>query len=69
VTRKTLNVAGMSCQHCKMAVTRAVSSIPGVTGVEVSLEANSVTFDYAEGQVPLDSVKQAIQAQGYKVVG
>jgi copper chaperone len=68
VTRKTLSVQGMSCQHCKMAVTRAVSSIPGVTGVQVSLEANSVTFDYAEGGVPLESVKQAIEMQGYKVV-
>lgn len=69
MTRKTLNVEGMSCQHCKMAVTKAVSSVPGVSGVDVSLEANSVSFEYAEGAVPLDSVKQAIETQGYKVVG
>lgn len=69
MTRKTLNVAGMSCQHCKMAVTNAVGSVPGVSAVEVSLESNTVSFDYPEGRVPLDSVKQAIEAQGYKVVG
>ena len=66
--RKVLNVEGMSCDHCKMAVTKAVSALAGVDSVEVSLENNTATVEYEEGKVPLESIKEAIQGQGYDVV-
>ncbi len=67
-SRKTLNVEGMSCDHCKMAVSRAVGSIDGVSAVEVSLESNTASFDFDEARVSLDSIIAAIEDQGYEVV-
>jgi len=69
MSRTTLKVEGMSCEHCRLAVTRAVSSVPGVSRVEVSLEAKSVSFDCEEGSVALAGIKQAIEAEGYRVAG
>jgi copper chaperone len=69
MTDKTLNVQGMSCEHCRMAVTRAVSAVPGVAGVEVNLEEGSVKVSYDEARVPLDSLRRAIANEGYEVVG
>jgi copper chaperone len=66
--RKILNVEGMSCAHCKMAVTKAVSSLEGVGSVEVSLENNTATVEFEESKLSLETIKQAIQAQGYDVV-
>jgi copper chaperone len=68
MTNKILNIAGMSCDHCKMAVTRAVSGLEGVQAVEVSLENNTATVEFEESKLPLETIKQAIEAQGYEVV-
>ena len=68
MTSKILNVAGMSCDHCKMAVTRAVSALEGVQAVEVSLENNTATVEFEESRLALEAIKQAIEAQGYEVV-
>jgi copper chaperone len=68
MTSKIINVEGMSCDHCKMAVTKAVSALEGVSTVEVNLENKTVSVDFEEDQLPLDSIKQAIEGQGYDVV-
>jgi copper chaperone len=68
MTSKILNIEGMSCDHCKMAVTRAVSSLEGVGSVEVSLENNTATVEFEESRLNLAAIKQAIQDQGYDVV-
>jgi copper chaperone len=68
MTSKILNVAGMSCKHCKMAVTNAVSALDGVKDVEVSLENNTATVEFEESKLLLETIRQAIQAQGYEVV-
>ncbi|NLG24305.1 MAG: copper chaperone CopZ [Clostridiales bacterium] len=64
-----LKVEGMSCQHCVKAVTRAVSGLNGVAGVDVDLKAKSVTVRHDEATAPLNRIKQAIEDQGYDVVG
>jgi copper chaperone CopZ len=51
-----------------MAVTRAVSSLDGVKAVEVSLENNTATVQFEESKLALETIQQAIQAQGYEVV-
>ena len=66
--RKILDVEGMSCDHCKMAVTKAVSTLEGVDSVEVSLENNTATVEFEESKLLLETIKEAIEAQGYDVV-
>ena len=66
---KIINVDGMSCDHCKMAVTKAVSALDGVSAVEVSLENKTVSVEYEENKLAADAIRQAIEAQGYDVVG
>ena len=68
MTSKILNVAGMSCDHCKMAVTKAVGALEGVEAVEVSLENSTASVEFEESKLALDTIKQAIEAQGYEVV-
>jgi copper chaperone len=66
--RKILDVEGMSCDHCKMAVTKAVSALEGVDSVEVSLENNTATVEFEESKLLLKTIKEAIEAQGYDVI-
>lgn len=61
-----LQVTGMSCGHCVSAVRRAVSALPGVTGVAVDLQSGTVTV---EGTAALEAVRAAIVEEGYEVIG
>jgi len=67
MTSKIMQVEGMSCEHCRMAVTRAVGELTGVQTVEVSLENNTAAVDFDEKRVSLEAIKQAIEEQGYEV--
>jgi copper chaperone len=65
---QNLNVQGMSCQHCVHAVKSSVSALGGVETVDVSLEKNLVTVGFDPSKTSLESIKSAIEDQGYSVV-
>ncbi|MBO9130829.1 copper chaperone CopZ [Bacillus sp. 165] len=63
----TLHVKGMTCNHCKAAVTNALQELGGVTKAEVHLREGKVDIDFDETKVNIDKVKEAIEDQGYDV--
>lgn len=62
----TLQVEGMSCQHCVHSIEGALAEI-GASG-KVDLATSTVEVTYDDGQISLESVKEAIEEQGYEVV-
>lgn len=64
----TLDVKGMSCNHCVNSVEGALGKLAGVSSAKVDLAANQVTVSYDEGTVSVDQLKEAIEDQGYDVV-
>ena len=55
----TLKVTGMTCNHCVMAVSKALAKVPGVEAAEVSLEnAQAVVKGGADAQALIDAVKE-----------
>jgi copper chaperone len=59
-------IEGMSCQHCVMAVKKALGGVPGILESDVQIGSASVTYD--EGTVKKDEIETKIEAAGYKVV-
>jgi copper chaperone len=54
----TLKVTGMTCNHCVMAVTKALKSVSGVEAADVSLEkAQAVVQGGADAQSLIAAVK------------
>lgn len=68
MNQTVLKVEGMSCSHCVNAVTKAVTALAGVSGVNVDLEGKTVTVDYEEEKVSLENIAEAIEDEGYDVV-
>ncbi|ATO36023.1 MULTISPECIES: copper chaperone CopZ [Geobacillus] len=64
----TLHVQGMTCGHCKAAVTNTLQQLDGVRRVDVHLEQGTVDVEYDEAKVTVDQLKAAIEDQGYDVV-
>ena len=62
-----LKIEGMSCMHCVNTVKKALSEIDGVLEVEVSLEKRSAKVKL-DKEVPFETLREAVQQWGYKVV-
>ncbi|MFC0080762.1 heavy-metal-associated domain-containing protein [Aciditerrimonas ferrireducens] len=64
-TTRTYTVPGMSCDHCRQAVSGALEGLPGVTKVEVDLATKLVVVEGAD----LDdgALRAAIEEAGYEV--
>ena len=65
-TSQTYLVAGMTCDHCKVAVTEEVTRVPGVEAVDVDLETKLVRVRGAA--IDGDAVVAAIDEAGYEAV-
>jgi copper chaperone len=64
MTEITYTVAGMSCGHCKQAVTSELAEIAGVDSVDVNLDTKLVTV---RGQNLDDgALRAAIEEAGYE---
>jgi copper chaperone len=63
--KKTLNVTGMSCEHCVAAVKNALDALAGVADVNVSLKDGTVSFSYDPALAPLETIGAAIRDEGY----
>ena len=66
MTETTYTVTGMTCGHCAAAVTEEVSAVPGVEGVEVSVEGSTVVVR-GDG-VSAEQVRAAVDEAGYAVI-
>ncbi len=64
---KIVKIKGMTCQHCVMAVTKALSGIPGIKEIKVDLEKGEAAFA-EEKDVSLETIREAVRKAGYEVV-
>jgi copper chaperone len=62
----TLVVEGMSCDHCRVAITDEVSGVSGVDSVEVDLDAKLVHVGGTD--VDASAVIDAVDEAGYDAV-
>jgi copper chaperone len=68
-THAVLNVPGVSCNHCKMAIEGALKGMPGIDKAEVDVADKSLTVEFEDGQVSLGDVRAAVEEEGYEVAG
>jgi copper chaperone len=63
---RTIKIKGMSCQHCVKAVTKALSEIAGIKGVQVDLARGEAAFDEAR---PIDQelLRERVKQAGFEL--
>ena len=66
--QKTMNIEGMMCEHCEARVKKALEALPEVEQAAVSRESKTAVVTLS---APVDdaALKQAVEAQDYKVLG
>lgn len=60
-----LNIAGMTCNHCRMAVERALKNVDGVTGASVDLAAGKAKVTYDPAKAGYTDMSKAVEEAGY----
>ena len=63
---QTYTVTGMTCDHCRRAVTAELEQVAGVSRVDVDLATGTVTVESAQALDP-DVVAAAVDEAGYEV--
>jgi len=59
-------VRGMTCGHCVSAVTTELTTLAGVTGVEVDLDSGTVEVA-SDTPLATDAVRAAVEEAGYEL--
>lgn len=60
-------IIGMDCAECTRHVQHAISSLPGVTSVEVFLATEKAVVRLDADQVDLPAIRKAVESAGYQV--
>ena len=60
----TLQLKGMSCHHCAMAIQESLSDVEGVIKADVNFEENKATVNIKD-DVKNNSLLEAVQDAGY----
>lgn len=61
-----LNVTGMSCHHCEMAVSKALKSLDGVVDASADQQAQKAVVTIEPGRVSREAMIEAIKKEGYQ---
>ena len=64
--KTTVNVQGMTCQHCVGSVSGALKEVPNVQDVAVDLGSGDVEITSAT-EIPHESIEEAVKGAGYSV--
>ncbi|MEK6959199.1 MAG: heavy-metal-associated domain-containing protein [archaeon] len=62
-------VTGMHCKSCNSVIEMTLNDLKGVSGVKGNYEKGIVTVTFDETAQNADSLKKAIESEGYKVTG
>jgi copper chaperone len=61
----TLNIQGMTCNHCVMRVQTALAEVPGVRKAVVTLEPGQASVDYDDSASTAEAMAAAVVKAGY----
>ncbi|MFD8012700.1 cation transporter [Streptomyces sp. NPDC058955] len=61
-------VSGMTCGHCRTAITTSVSALEGVLSVDVDVDAGRVTVT-TDGAPDDAAIAAAVDEAGYELTG
>ena len=65
---KTLKVEGMMCEHCEARVKKALEKVEGVTEAVANKDTKTAVVTLSQ-DVPFETLKAAVEAQDYEVLG
>jgi len=63
----TLEIEGMDCAHCALAIEKSLGKLEGVTKASVSFSTEKAIIEYDAQRVSMEKIKQAVEDAGFTV--
>jgi len=60
-----IKIEGMSCQHCVMAVKKAIGGLKGIEHADVAIGSAIVKYD--ESKLNIEDINASIEKTGFRV--
>lgn len=67
--KAVMEIDGMTCAACSVAVEKAIGRLEGIKSVSVNLSSDTVSFEYDPDVLRIGQVKAAVEKAGYKAGG
>jgi len=67
MTKVTLTVPDIDCEHCEHAITQALAPQAGVKSVAVDIPGKKVFLEFDEAQINLVKVGELLDEEGYAI--
>ena len=64
-----IGIQGMHCHKCEIAITKALSAIPGVFEVEVDFNSGQASVLFDRTSVNVNQLIAAVKETGYQTTG
>jgi len=64
----TINISGMSCNHCSQRIEKALQQANGVNTARVELSEEKAYIDYDPSVINAETLLQVIKDSGYEGV-
>ena len=61
----TLSVPGMTCELCPITIKKAISRVPGVSGVDASYEKKEAVVTFDDARTTVEALTKATANAGY----
>jgi copper chaperone len=68
MTKESLKVEGMTCQHCVQTITDSLGKIAGTNKVVVDIDKKEVQVYYNEGKTNLQEISDKIVEVGFELL-
>ena len=65
LTTCAFSIKGMHCESCTKLLTKAISSLPGVSQVDIGLDTGTATVAYDPAQTDMAAIFSAVEKSGY----
>lgn len=65
--KKVYKVKGMSCDHCKMAVKKALNSLDKIKQAKVNLKKENVEIKMNK-EIDFEILKKTVKEAGYELI-
>lgn len=64
-----IGIEGMHCHKCEVAITKALSALPGVFEVEVDFNSGQASVLFDRSRVQVSELVAAVNETGYQATG
>ena len=67
IVETSLDIGGMTCDHCVASVTKGINELDGIESVTVTLDDSTAVVKYNASALDIDDIKKAVEKRGYTV--